>query len=182
MKEKILKLRKEGKSYREIQKELKCSTSTISYHCGEGQKEKSAQRQRNRRVSVTSIIKKKINRFNTRAFKNKVRDFKRERTLQGSWKNKGEVIDTFNIEELIKKIKDNPYCYLTGDKIDLSKSSSFSFDHIIPISNNGDSSLKNLGLCTREANMSKFKLELSDYFELCRKVLTNNGYEVIKLQ
>lgn len=30
---KILELRKEGKSYKEIQKELKCSISTISYHC-----------------------------------------------------------------------------------------------------------------------------------------------------
>ena len=33
MKEEILKLRKEGKSYRQIEKLLKCSKSTISYHC-----------------------------------------------------------------------------------------------------------------------------------------------------
>ena len=33
MKDKIIKLRKEGKSYREIQKQLRCSKSTISYHC-----------------------------------------------------------------------------------------------------------------------------------------------------
>ena len=32
-KEKIIKLRKEGKSYREIEKEIKCSRATISYHC-----------------------------------------------------------------------------------------------------------------------------------------------------
>lgn len=31
--EKIIKLRKEGKTYREIQKELGCAKSTISYHC-----------------------------------------------------------------------------------------------------------------------------------------------------
>lgn len=33
LKEKILKLREEGKSYREIENELDCSRATISYHC-----------------------------------------------------------------------------------------------------------------------------------------------------
>lgn len=33
IKEEILQLRKEGFSYREIQKKLNCSKSTINYHC-----------------------------------------------------------------------------------------------------------------------------------------------------
>jgi Zn finger protein HypA/HybF involved in hydrogenase expression len=33
MKEKILKLRRDGKTYNEIKKELGCSKGTISYHC-----------------------------------------------------------------------------------------------------------------------------------------------------
>ena len=33
MKEEIIKLRKEGKSYREIEKEVGCSRANISYHC-----------------------------------------------------------------------------------------------------------------------------------------------------
>lgn len=33
LKEKIIKLRKEGKSYGEIKKELNCSKATISFHC-----------------------------------------------------------------------------------------------------------------------------------------------------
>ena len=33
MKDEILKLRKEGKSYKQIKEILKCSKSTISYHC-----------------------------------------------------------------------------------------------------------------------------------------------------
>ena len=33
MKEKIINLRKNGKSYNEISKELNCSKATISYHC-----------------------------------------------------------------------------------------------------------------------------------------------------
>ena len=39
MKEQILKLRNEGKTYSEIRKELNCSLSTISYHCGDNQKQ-----------------------------------------------------------------------------------------------------------------------------------------------
>jgi len=39
MKEKILRLRSEGKTYNEIQKELNCAKSTISYHCSINGKE-----------------------------------------------------------------------------------------------------------------------------------------------
>ena len=46
MKEKILQLRNEGKSYKEIREILKCSKSTISYHCGDGQKEKTKERRK----------------------------------------------------------------------------------------------------------------------------------------
>ena len=37
-KDEILRLREEGKTYKEIQDELGCSKGTISYHLGEGQK------------------------------------------------------------------------------------------------------------------------------------------------
>ena len=50
-KDKILKLRAEGKSYREIQSILGCSKSTISYHCGNG----------NEKKRVKNDIKKKAN-------------------------------------------------------------------------------------------------------------------------
>ena len=39
-KDNIIKLRDQGKSYTEIQKILGCSKGTISFHLGEGQKEK----------------------------------------------------------------------------------------------------------------------------------------------
>ena len=44
LKEKILSLRKQGQSYRQISKKLKCSKGLISYHCSKGQKEKTAER------------------------------------------------------------------------------------------------------------------------------------------
>ena len=37
---KILKLRQQGQSIRNIVKTLNCSKSTVSYYCSEGQKEK----------------------------------------------------------------------------------------------------------------------------------------------
>lgn len=43
-KENILKLRSEGKSYRQIQQILGCSKGTIAYHLGNGQKDKTKER------------------------------------------------------------------------------------------------------------------------------------------
>ena len=43
-KDNILRLREEGKTYSEIRDELGCSKSTIAYHCGEGQKQKTKER------------------------------------------------------------------------------------------------------------------------------------------
>jgi hypothetical protein len=44
----ILAMRAEGKTYKQIQAVLGCSLSTISFHCGEGQREKNYERRRNR--------------------------------------------------------------------------------------------------------------------------------------
>ena len=44
LKEKIISLGKRGLSYRQIEKKLGCSKGLISYHLGEGQKEKSYKR------------------------------------------------------------------------------------------------------------------------------------------
>ncbi len=44
MKEDILRLRKLGYTYNRIREELGCSMSTISYHCGVGQKQKNRDR------------------------------------------------------------------------------------------------------------------------------------------
>jgi predicted transcriptional regulator len=57
MKENILKLRFMGYTYNQIQKELGCSKGTISYHLGEGQKQKTRQRSQKRREEVRDIIR-----------------------------------------------------------------------------------------------------------------------------
>lgn len=62
MKDKILKLRSEGKTYNEIKKQLGCSKSTIAYHCGEGCKKKSAIRHNNLRREKRLIQREYVRR------------------------------------------------------------------------------------------------------------------------
>ena len=56
VKEKILDLRQEGHSYDSIVKEVKVSKSTVSYHLGEGQKEKTLGRQAKRKEGVCGKV------------------------------------------------------------------------------------------------------------------------------
>ena len=56
MKEQILALHSQGKSYRQIQQELKCSKGTIAYHLGVGQKEKTLENVRKRRSTIRTYI------------------------------------------------------------------------------------------------------------------------------
>ena len=49
LKEKILDLAEQGWSYNMIKRRLNCSKSTISYHLGEGQKDKARARVRKQR-------------------------------------------------------------------------------------------------------------------------------------
>jgi transposase len=56
MKDKILALSAEGKSYRQIQAILGCSKGTIAYHLGTGQKEKTRARTRDRRGKIVKLI------------------------------------------------------------------------------------------------------------------------------
>lgn len=157
MKEKILKLRENGKTYTEIQNILGCSRGTISYHCGVGQKDKSKVRQDKNKRSIKSILFRKIDLFLNRNFENKL-----------SYSKRGDVHN-----QMYNKIINNPYCYITGDVIDLSDSKSYCLDHIIPFYLSEDNSVENLGLSTKDANASKAHLLYEDYVSLCKKVIKN---------
>lgn len=81
----------------------------------------------------------------------------------------------------LKKFGDNPKCYLTGEPINIWKTNTYNFDHIKPLSQGGESTLDNLGICTKEANMAKHDKTPEQFFELCVKILQYNGYKVEKL-
>ena len=162
LKEQILKLRKEGKSYKKIEKELGCSLSTISYHCGKGQKEKAYQRVKKQRALYPWLHKQDhfIERYKDKDVTYNSKYFDREK-LQG-------YLDSIT------------ECYLTGRKIDTSDVTTYQFDHIIPISKGGDSTFENLGITTPEANYAKGNLSVEEFIELCKDVLENFGYKVSK--
>lgn len=184
MKEQILALRAEGKTYREIQTIVNCSKSTINYYCAEDGKDKVGTRQKKRRL-VSHPYMSKIERFNCvkrhtrtrknlrsekRRFTDKVYDFC---TVNG---NKNML---FTVQDVINKFGENPKCYLTGVEIDIYKPSTYHFDHIVPVSRGGENTIDNLGICTREANFCKRDLTHQEFLQLCQKVVDYANLSVV---
>ena len=166
MKEEILRLRELGYSYRKIQQELGCSKGTICYHLGVNQTEKHRQYSRNYNISDRGRLSAKFDQFFNNDTKREL-GVKRRRPAY----NRKEVIDNFMA---------SPICYLTGVKIDLQDGSSYNLDHIIPRAAGGTDEPENMGLCTRNANMSKSDMSVEEYFQLCEKVLRYNKPELFK--
>lgn len=166
MKEEILNLRASGYSYREIQKILGCSRSTICYHCSEGQKEKQNARKRNDSKTFRGILRRKKDNF---SFVNGNRKCRLKRQPL-----------PFTFEEFENKLISSSRCYLTGRTIDLTKSRSYHCDHIVPVSRGGGCNLENMGLACKEANMAKNELLVEEFLQLCKEVLIHHGYTITK--
>lgn len=175
--QKIIELRELGYSYNKIVEKLKCSKSTVSYHLGDGQKDKSALR--NKKYDKYSIVQKKIYKFCS-IQKNALLQYRKEKTIKEilftKIRNFGDGIMTFNAQDLLDKIGNDPICYLTGRKIDLSDPKSYHLDHMIPKSRGGDNTLENCGLACKLANLSKSQMTYEEYISLCREVISH--YEI----
>lgn len=173
MKEQILELRRQGKSYKQICEKLGCSKGTVSYHCGQDQKSKTIERQRSRRKDL--VITKKVENFQyDRRVKDKAEDF--QRTVRGS-KLKERTL-TFSWRDVIEKFGWETECYLTGKKIDLKKPRTYHFDHIDPRSKGGSKEIDNLGICCCEANRAKSDMTVEQLLDLCQEILEHHGCEV----
>ena len=188
-KEQILKLRADGKTYKEICDELGCSKSTVGYHCGEGQKEKNQQRQRALRKE--NVLLKKVDNFkhpsanrhnrrkenvnsnSVKLMRHKADDFQRR-----DGNKLGERNIEFSYHDILEIYGEQTECYLTGRLIDLRQPRTYNFDHKVPAAKGGDNSLQNLGICTREANNGKSDLMVEEFIQLCKEVLEHNGYEI----
>lgn len=175
IKHKIITLREQGKTYKEISEALNCAISTACYHCGEGVKSKVIKRAM--KYKARNPLIKKLDNFN-QAYKkkgifNKVHHFSR----------RGEKTSDVTVQRVLESCieQGTVYCYLTGDKIEISEPNTYSFDHKIPVAKGGDNSFSNLGICTQDVNMAKSDKTPEEFFELCKKVLTHNGYSVEKL-
>lgn len=192
---KILQYKNSGKSIREIAKLVGCSKSSVSYHLiGEPAKKLALLNSKKYKhgwhpyikhiksfIRTTALRKNRFissNKQTKLILINKIQSFHNP-------KRKGKGITVYNkpiftLEDIINKFGNNPICYLTGQPIDINKPTTFSFDHIIPASRGGTSTLDNLGICTRKANMSKTDMTPDEYINLCKLVLEHNGYIVSK--
>ena len=182
MKNKILELRSQGKTYNQIQKELGCSKGTICYHCADGQKNKTKIRRRNwskkhpykRKLEIFSRVETPIIRPHIHKAK-KIIQLKIEQFCRI---DKMYQKPSFTEKDIIDKFGENPKCYITGEQIDIYEPRKYNFDHIIPRSRGGDNSLDNLGICTKQANASKSDMTPDELLQFCQKVLKHHGYKI----
>ena len=82
----------------------------------------------------------------------------------------------FTVQQLKDKIGSEPRCYLTGERIDISKPETYSLDHIVAVSKGGESSLANCGLVTSEVNYAKQDLSVDEFIALCERVVKHNPH------
>lgn len=187
LKEQIILLKSKGKSHKEISKILNCSVSTVSYWCNDMYRKNHLTKTNNNRKTWIGKLQREVGHFKRirnlcpkraistkdwrKRFALKIHEFKRRMK-----NNKG-----FTASTLLNSINDPTHikCYLTGRNIDLTKDD-YHLDHIIPVSKGGSCTLDNLGFTCPEANQSKFNLMLDEYLSLCKEVLENFGYTVIK--
>ena len=189
MKEEILKLRSEGKTYDEIKEIVGCSKGTVSYHCGPGQKEKTNNRLRKRREN---LLLSKVDGFRYRkdnGIINLCEDVKvrakrympeNTRKFQGIKDGDYDIKDNefFRWEDVIEREGgEETICYLSGEPINL-KENQYQLDHIQPKSRGGDNSLANLGIAHSVVNMMKHNLTPIELLEWCAKILEHNGFDV----
>ena len=176
MKEEILKLRNEGKTYNEIKKILNCSKGTISYHCGDNQKEKN--RIRNRKRRNDNILISKVSNYIYRKKRESIRKFqKRDNNTKG--KINKNINYTFNWKDVLNKFSENTKCYLSGMEINLYNDT-YSFDHIVPVSKGGTNDISNLGITYKVVNDMKGNLMVNEFLDWCIKILEYNNFTVTK--
>lgn len=171
----IFRLRQENPdmTMTQIAELLGCSVSLVStFLLGAPKRRHVRERERERHLANPEISKQKYKR-NTLYYK--IVHFSREYIKGG---NGPYGAPTFTKEQLLSK--NSGICYLTGRSLDLSDSSSYRLDHIIPKSKGGDNSLDNCELTCTQANTAKNDMSLDEFIKLCKDVLEHNGYTVTR--
>lgn len=182
----VRELRAKGLTYPKIAEALGCSKSVVSYHLSPGQKDKVLERTKGYR-ETTSILTN-LSNYKYPDTRRRV-DVMQEEEISGSVEKRisdkaydfrKKDVASFSAKDVMDKFGDNPICYLSGRQVSLDQPRTYHFDHITPRSKGGSSSIDNLGLTTREANIAKSNLSVDELVELCKDILTHNGYVVTK--
>lgn len=149
--EKILRLKSQGYSAKEIAGILKLATRTVQARIS-GSRDK-----------LNGIIVEKLNKYQ-----------------KGHRSDSISNLVPLDKDAAKAKIKDTRSCYLSGRPITLTDKTSWSLDHKNPRSRGGTNSIQNMGVACQIANRSKQDMTVKEYLELCQDVLQNHGYIVYK--
>jgi len=172
------------------------SRATLSYHYGEGVKNKQQIRQENYRKTYLGKFFHKLNGFKHSKVKIKKSLIKdtyitsewdrfRDRMKKFKFKKKDGIMHTWTSQDCLNKFWPNglsecgnkfPYieCYLTGEIINVSDTTTHC-DHIDPEGGNG---LDNLCFTTRDSNLMKSNLKIEDWIKIAKKII--NKHEELK--
>lgn len=179
---KLVKLLKLKYPDKDVSILLGCSPVNVWYYSSEENSQTVKDRQSERRAiakainpsdTIPALLVKKIKRFS--------KDYKSSNSVivkiisdkvirfYDSYL-KGAKVDKVYLSMSVKKIMDNPTCYLTGRTIDLSEKGSYELDHIIPKSRGGGNTIENMGLTCTIANRCKSSLTDQEFITLCKEV------------
>lgn len=173
MKQKILELKNQNIPYKEIAKLLDCPLSLVYYHCTKGQKEKYMERNKKNWKTFLSTKLIDFSKIN-KPKKDKRKPSKKDiQLITGKITTfKKDTMSNLTTKEFLQKYENQEVkCYITGEPIDITKPRTYHFDHIIPKSKGGSSTLDNLGICTKQANLCKHDLSYEDFLDFCKKVI-----------
>ena len=183
---KINALRLQGLSYKDIQNTLGCSLSTISYHLGKGQKEKT--KKRRAKISHSTYIHvKRVNYFQNPIIRKqkklnpKTSFTKREMTKSISDKSsRFQRSSAFNYKDVYAKYGDHFQCGLTGRPLSWNEPHTYEYDHILPVARGGNSCIENLQIVCTDANRAKNDMTEDEFLDLCKEIVLHAGYKVYK--
>lgn len=178
---KIYELSNQGYLVKDIAKHIGCHRTTVTmYRLGSGS-DKASDRRKDRNKKQVEYKKERPWFWRLAG---KVSAFKSPVTRRSGSKGNGGYNpvaipeEPYQTADVLVKLAQNPYCYLTGRKLDWKKSNSYSLDHIMPRSRGGSIEESNMGFTCPEANESKGSRTVKEHLDYCVEVLSHHGYLV----